>query len=228
MRSARAKTVSVGNSTLFLLALLLAACFASGCVGATGDSEASGSNLVASPGSINFGDVTTGKSVTKPVTVTNGGTADVSVESVTLSGPGFTASGLPTGLVLSPGATAALSLTFAPASAGKVTGSATIAEKGFPLAAVVTLSGNGVSSGTHSVTLNWSASTSSVSGYRAYRAANAGGPYTALNSSPISQLRYTDSTVQAGTTYYYVVTAVGSDSSESGYSNQASGAVPKP
>jgi fibronectin type 3 domain-containing protein len=39
---------------------------------------------------------------------------------------------------------------------------------------------------------------------------------------------YADSTVQSGTTYYYVVTSVGTDSVESPYSNQVTAIVPSP
>ena len=65
-------------------------------------------------------------------------------------------------------------------------------------------------------------------GYRAYRSTASGGPYTSLNAAAVSQLRYTDSTVQSGSTYYYVVTSVAADTAESAYSNQASAAIPKP
>lgn len=80
----------------------------------------------------------------------------------------------------------------------------------------------------HSVSLTWTASTSSVSGYNIYRGTQAGGPYVQINSSLQVSTAYTDSTVQLGTTYYYVVTAVDSTGTESSYSNQASAAIPTP
>ncbi len=49
-----------------------------------------------------------------------------------------------------------------------------------------------------------------------------------LNSSPQAGTTYVDSTVQSGTTYYYVVTAVSSSGAESSYSNQATAVVPTP
>jgi hypothetical protein len=177
---------------------------------------------------VSFGSVNTGSSSTRSVTVTNGGVLPVSVSNVSISGPGFSASGVPAGFTLDPGETAALSVTFAPSSAGAVTGKVTVAEQQSADPLVLGLSGTGVASSGHSVTLTWNASPSSVAGYRAYRATNPGGPYTPLNSSPNQQLRFTDSSVQSGTTYYYVVTAVAPDTVESAYSNQASAAVPKP
>jgi hypothetical protein len=76
------------------------------------------------------------------------------------------------------------------------------------------------------VQLNWQASTSSVSGYNVYRGTTNGGPYSKLNGGLITALTYTDSSVTASTTYYYVTTAVNSAGEESGYSNQASAQVP--
>lgn len=91
------------------------------------------------------------------------------------------------------------------------------------------LTGTCVTGVSHSVTLNWTASTSSnVSGYNVYRGLTSGGPYTKVNSSLVGGVTYTDTTVQAGQTYYYVSTAVDSSNNESGYSNQAQGVIPSP
>jgi Abnormal spindle-like microcephaly-assoc'd, ASPM-SPD-2-Hydin len=177
---------------------------------------------------VSFGDVDTGSSSTRSVTVTNAGAAEVSVSNVSISGAGFSATGVPAGLTLAPGDTADLAVTFAPSSAGKVTGSVAIAGEPVSGPVAIALSGTGVASGAHSVTLTWNASTSSVAGYRAYRATSPAGPYSALNSTPNPLLRWTDSTVQSGATYYYVVTAVAADTTESAYSDQASAAIPKP
>jgi uncharacterized protein YjdB len=78
----------------------------------------------------------------------------------------------------------------------------------------------------HWVGLAWTASTSPVVGYNAYRSTTSGGPYTKLNSSLISGTSYDDQTVQSGTTYYYVTTAVNSLGLESVYSNEAAATVP--
>jgi len=60
----------------------------------------------------------------------------------------------------------------------------------------------------HSVSLTWSASTSTVAGYNIYRSTVSGSGYTKINSSFVTILTYTDSTVLSGTTYFYVTTAV--------------------
>lgn len=87
----------------------------------------------------------------------------------------------------------------------------------------------GITTTPHSVTLSWAASTSSnVTGYNVYRGSVSGGPYSKINSSLVSALNYTDSSVQGGTTYYYVVTAVDNTGMESSYSNMATAVVPSP
>ena len=81
----------------------------------------------------------------------------------------------------------------------------------------------------HSVSLNWTASTSSnVTGYNVYRGIQTSGPYTKLTSSLVAGTAFTDLAVQAGQTYYYVATAVDNNSNESAYSGQAQAVVPSP
>jgi len=84
----------------------------------------------------------------------------------------------------------------------------------------------------HSVALRWDASISKdVVGYYVYRGTKPGPPYTAftkLTPSPIAATTYTDSSMDAGATYYYVVTAVNRGGKESIYSNQASATIASP
>jgi hypothetical protein len=81
----------------------------------------------------------------------------------------------------------------------------------------------------HSATLNWVATTSSrVVGYNIYRSTTSGGPYTKVNSTPIPGTHYTDSSAQAGQTYYYVTTSVEFRGIESEHSTQVTVTVPSP
>ena len=82
--------------------------------------------------------------------------------------------------------------------------------------------------GGHYAVLTWKASPSVVVGYNVYRAENPAGPYTKLNLSPIREATYKDSSVQAGRTYFYQVTAVDAKGHESGFSNQVRATVPSP
>jgi hypothetical protein len=80
----------------------------------------------------------------------------------------------------------------------------------------------------HTVSLSWTGSSSTVSGYNVYRSSTSGGPYTRLNSNLLSGTTFSDNNVQAGQTYFYVATTVDSGNAESGYSNQAHTVVPSP
>lgn len=78
-----------------------------------------------------------------------------------------------------------------------------------------------------SVLLNWVASISpNVAGYRVYRSTVKGGPYNLIAPNLVAAVNYTDSTVQLGQTYYYVVTAVDSNNNASVYSNEAAALIP--
>ena len=86
----------------------------------------------------------------------------------------------------------------------------------------------GIPSG-HSVALNWTASISAnVKGYYVYRAGTTGGPYTKLAVSLAAGTSYTDTTVAAGQTYFYVATAVDSNNQESPYSAEVNAVIPSP
>lgn len=79
---------------------------------------------------------------------------------------------------------------------------------------------------THSVALSWTASTSSsISGYNVYRSTTSGGTYTKINTSLVVPTSYTDNSVQAGQTYFYVATAVDTSGIESVYSSPPQQAV---
>ena len=81
----------------------------------------------------------------------------------------------------------------------------------------------------HTVSLSWTASVSSVVGYNVYRGTQHSGPYpVSLTSSPHAGTTFTDSTVQSGITYYYVVAAVDANHLESEYSNEVSAVIPYP
>jgi Abnormal spindle-like microcephaly-assoc'd, ASPM-SPD-2-Hydin/Cep192 domain 4 len=187
-------------------------------------SAASG-QLTITPASQSFGSVNIGSSSTLGVTLSNSSTADVTVSNISLAGSGFNASGVPTGLILAPGNTANMNVTFSPASTGSVTGGVTISSDATNSPAIVSLSGTGTSV-SHSVALSWSPSTSSVIGYNVYSSTVSGGSYTKLTATPVATAGYTDTSVQSGDTYYYVVTSVDSNDVESVFSNEVSATIP--
>jgi fibronectin type 3 domain-containing protein len=79
------------------------------------------------------------------------------------------------------------------------------------------------------VTLRWNPSKSSgIVGYYVYRGTESGGPYSKVNSSAIAGTQYTDTSVQPGHTYYYVVRSVESNGVQSTDSDQVSANIPTP
>ena len=182
--------------------------------------------LNAGSASLGFGSVNIGSSSSLPVSFTNAGNSNVTVSNVAISGAGYTASGVQSGQILTPGQAATLNVTFTPATAALIPGSVTVTSNASNSPATVTLSGTGVQAVAHSVTLTWTASTSTVSGYNVYRSSVSGGPYTKLNSAVIAATTYTDSNVTAGQTYFYVVTSVTSGGVESANSAEVSALVP--
>lgn len=178
-----------------------------------------------SSNSVNFGSVNVSGASQQTITLTNAGTANVTVSNVSVAGAGFNASGVSTGTTLTPGQSLAMTMVFAPASNGPVTGSVSIASNATNGTQIVSLSGTGAAVA-HSVMLSWTPSTSSVAGYNVYVSTVSGSNYTKLTSNPVPSSNYTDSGLQTAQTRYYVVTSVDASNDESGFSNQVTAIVP--
>jgi hypothetical protein len=145
-------------------------------------------------------------------TVTLSGAA--AATTTTNSGGNYTFSGLTNGAyTVTPNNTG---YTFSPVSQSVTVNAANLTGVNFTAAAQQA----------HSVALSWAASTSTVSGYNVYRSTISGNQYSLVNSSLVTALAFTDTTVQNGTTYYYVTTAVDASGNESVHSNQVSAPIP--
>jgi len=73
--------------------------------------------------------------------------------------------------------------------------------------------------------LSWSAA-AAVVGYNVYRGSTTGGPYTMINTSLNAPADYADFNVQAGQTFFYVVTSVDSGGVESLFSSEVKALIP--
>lgn len=199
-------------------------------IGVTGTGSAANASLGVSPASLNFGTVSTGSSRSLSSTLTNTGNSDINISGVQVTGAGFSSSGVSGGAILTPGQSTSLTVTFSPSSAGSATGaSVKIASNATNSPAMVALTGAGQAPSSHSVALTWNPSaTTGVTGYNVFRASTSAGYGTnPLNSTPISGSGYTDASVTAGQTYFYVVETVGSGVS-SAASNEVAASVPTP
>jgi hypothetical protein len=185
--------------------------------------------LTADSSNLNFGNVAVGSSSTANITLTNSGNAPTTLGGVFIAAQGFSISSTLAGAIVAPGQAVPLGVTFTPTTAAAFSGTITIASNAPNSPISIPVSGTGVAAPAHSATLNWNASTTSdVVGYIVERADQSGGPYTILTAAPIAALTFTDSTVAAGHTYFYVVVAVDVTGQTSAPSNEASVTIPTP
>lgn len=194
----------------------------------TGAGLAQTLQLSVSPSTVSFGSQNVGTSSSQSVTISNTGNSAVNITQITLTGTAYSATGFSLPLSLGAGQNTGLTLVFAPIAAGNLPGSVSIISNASNSPATVTLSGSGVQPASSSVSLSWADSASGLSGYNVYRGTATGGPYAKVNSAlvPSIDFAYTDTTVQSGSTYYYVTRAVDSTGTESLNSNEASAQVP--
>jgi predicted outer membrane repeat protein len=126
---------------------------------------------------------------------------------------------------LNPGQTATLHLQFDPKTVGAAAGQLTINSNSVTNSgAAISMNGTAV---VYEVQLNWNAPNSaSITGYKVLRSTGGSSTYQLLNSSAVPDTSYTDTTVQSGDVYDYIVESVDSSGSASSPSNTTTVAVP--
>ncbi len=102
------------------------------------------SGLSISPATFDFGTVVQGQTKSQIFTLTNTGSAALTVTQIAVAGAGFSASGLTTPTTIGVGKTATFSLLFAPSTAGSLHGSVTISGNAPTSPNVATVSGTGL------------------------------------------------------------------------------------
>jgi hypothetical protein len=182
------------------------------------------SQLAVSPATMTFSSVTVGSSQNQTGTLSTGSTP-ITVSSATWQGAGFALSGITFPVTIQSGQSMPFTVTFAPQAAGTVSGGISFVSNASNSPASESLAGSALQNPQHSVDLSWNPDASTVLGYYVYRGNQTGGPYTKI-SALLPATSYVDATVSSGLIYYYVVTALGSGSVESSYSNEAVAAIP--
>ncbi|MGA8145594.1 MAG: choice-of-anchor D domain-containing protein [Candidatus Acidiferrales bacterium] len=230
-------TVAAGSSVNFTIAFKPAAAGAgSGSVTITSDANdspmtinlsgtgvASSLKLTASASGLSFGNVLVGTKTTQDVKLTNSGNANVTISSVSASGAGFSSTG-GTNVMLTPNQSATVVVNFDPQTKGSLAGTLTVSSNAPSIK--ISLAGTGTQASQHSVSLTWTPSTSSVIGYFVYRRTGTNGSFSKLDSSIEASTSFTDTSVEDGTTYFYVVTAVSPADVESEFSAPVSATIP--
>ena len=191
--------------------------------------KASGPALTLQSTSVSFGDVTLNTPSTQMVTLTSSGTAPLTIDAGTVTGTGFSISGVSYPATLDPGKTATLAIEFDPKAAGAGQGTVKLTDNTSTGSATITLSGTGSAASSYAVDLTWDAPSSSgepVVGYDIYRAASGSSSYERLNSGVNAPTSYSDTTVATGAGYQYYVTSVDAAGNQSAPSNTFSLTIP--
>ncbi|HWZ83266.1 MAG TPA: choice-of-anchor D domain-containing protein [Terriglobales bacterium] len=183
--------------------------------------------LGVSPTSLNFGNVTVGSPSSLPLTL-SASNGTVTISSAQVNSSEFTISGLGLPKTIATGQSVTATITFTPNASGTATANLTLISDAVNSPTTVPLTGVGVAVKAHSADLTWTASQDVVIGYNIYRGSTKGGPYTKINTVLDATTSYTDNTVSAGATYYYVATSVDSNNVESAYSNEVRVVIPAP
>lgn len=205
--------------------LLLAGC------GAAQFSDLPAAQLTVNATSVGFGVVDMNSPATQVVKVSSTGGAPLTITDVTVSGTGFTVSGVSLPLTLDPGTSTALNVKFTPVAAGSVTGELTITSNSKAHGKTkIKLNGTGgqPTTGVHQVALIWNSpvdTSDPVTSYNIYRAMSSG-PFQRLSAVKAPTTQYVDINVQSGTTYNYQVTSVDAAGIESTPSNMSSASIP--
>ena len=237
LRSFSPQTLAVGQSTTLsigftatsagtangMLSLASTATDSSLSVALSG-AGASPGQLTASPVSVSFGSVSVGTSSNQSGMLTATG-ASVTVSSASSSNTQFTIGGISLPMTIASGQSVPFTVTFSPLVSGTVSGSLSFVSNASSSTVGEAVSGTGQAP-QYKVSLSWSPSTSTVTGYNVYRGTTSGGPYAKINPSVNSLTTYADGTVQSGQTYYYVTTSVASGGMESKYSNETTAQIP--
>lgn len=184
----------------------------------------SAGQLTVNPATMDFGAISLGATKSQSGTLTAGSTA-ITVSSASWNGTGYSLAGITFPLTVAAGQSVPFTVTFTPQASGNAPGTVSFLSNASNSPSVEHWTGSGLQSGQHQVALTWNPNSSSVQGYYVYRGGQTGGPYTRISALQPGT-GFNDATVSSGQTYYYVVTALGTNSLESGYSNEAVANIP--
>jgi len=182
--------------------------------------------LTIAPSALSFGNATVGTSVSQTSSLSASG-ASVTVSSASLSSNEFSLTGISFPVTIAAGQSVPVTVTFAPQTSGSASAALSLGSNAAN-SPTQSLTGTGVAAAQHSVSLSWSETGSGIVGYNVYRGGVSGGAYSQINSALETTAAYTDTTVVAGQTYYYVTTAVDGSGVESAYSNASESVIPTP
>jgi Abnormal spindle-like microcephaly-assoc'd, ASPM-SPD-2-Hydin len=174
-------------------------------VSMVGTGVTTSSTLVASPGSVAFGNVATGNNGEQSITLTNNGNASATITAVSATGTGFSATGLATPLTLAVNQSTTFTAQFAPTTAGVAAGSILITSTASNPTVSIALSGTGVQGNltANPASINFGSMLVGASGSVSVTLTNSGTASVAISSGSASGTGFsitglTPSTLNAG------------------------------
>lgn len=190
----------------------------------SGTAAVTGAKLEVSPASLSFGNVGVGSNATLQATLTaSHGSVTISSDRTTSSE--FAIVGLTTPVTIASGKSIPVTIEFTPNGSGTDPAKVGFISNAVDSPTVEPVTGTGVAQGSFDVTLSWTG-VKAAAGYNVFRSNAKTGPFDEINTALESSTSYTDNTVVAGSTYYYVTTAVNADGAQSPYSNVTEAVIP--
>ena len=177
-----------------------------------------------SPATLSFGKVTVGSNASLPATLTASNAA-VTISADRSTSSEFAIVGLHLPVTIPAGKSIPVTIQFTPSSSGTDPAKVGFISNATDSPTVEPVTGTGTAQGSYSVSLSWIGDATAV-GYNVLRGNAAAGPFHQINTALDSSTDYTDSTVAAGATYYYVTTAVSAKGEQSSYSNVTEAVIP--
>jgi uncharacterized protein YjdB len=137
---------------VFLLSLVAASFYFAGCVGGVSTSASASpspetAQISVTPNSVSV-TASVGSSASQSVTASNTGTSSLTIHQVTVTGSGFSTSGLELPTTVAPGSAKTFAVAFTPASPGTMTGSLALVSNASATPTVVPLTATAVPAGT--------------------------------------------------------------------------------
>jgi hypothetical protein len=172
--------------------------------------------LVANPASLNFAGVQVGSKQTQFEVLTNSGGSGLTISQATVTGPGFSITGLNPPLTLNAGASVTFSVVFAPQTSGSIRGKLTVLSNASDPTLTASLSGGGTAQGQLALTptaLNFGSVTDGTKLSRASSLSATGASVT-VSSAKLSNAEFTLTgisfplTIAAGTSVPFTLTFV--------------------
>ena len=96
------------------------------------------------PSSVSFGSVVVGQNNSQPISISNPGNASLTISQISVTGTGFSTSGMSTPVTIQPGQSSSFNVAFGPTSTASVTGSVSVASNAPNSPLGISLSGTGV------------------------------------------------------------------------------------